>query len=179
MRGNVEDVLSNGFSIIYTGENYFNRKYGLVNMKGEEILPCVYDFIYNFDFYNNMMVLEIGSKYGCATSGGKIVVPVEYNNIQMHKCVIAAQKDNKYGFLNLSGELRIPFQYIDYIECENVLYMDDEEKYYYGVINPNIDEVTYIQDSDIVMHEDGIILARPDDKYIYYHDCRPIAILND
>ncbi|AWI06740.1 WG repeat-containing protein [Clostridium drakei] len=170
------EILSSRFRIIYEGEDYFSRKYGLVNMKGEEILPCIYDCIYNFDFYNNMLTLEIGEKYGCATSEGKIVVPVEYDYIQMHKCVVAAKKDNKYGFFNLSGELIIPFEYVDYIECENILYMDDKETYYYGVINPNIDEVTYIQESDIVMCEDGIILAKLGDKYIYYHGCEQMMI---
>lgn len=56
-----------------------NRKYGLINKQGEEILECKYDFIKDFQ-PNGLVVVELNEKSGLVNEKGEIVVECKFDD---------------------------------------------------------------------------------------------------
>jgi hypothetical protein len=54
-------------------------KYGAINKYGTEVIPPIYDDI--FDFYKGYTVVIKNDKYGMADSTGTIIIPPKYDYI--------------------------------------------------------------------------------------------------
>jgi len=95
-------------------------KYGVINNKGVEIVPCIYDNLRNDIYENNdknLIIATKDKKSGVLNRKGEIVVPFVYDNINFFSCSMApVQQNNKFGYVNTSGKLVIPCIY-DYADC--------------------------------------------------------------
>lgn len=70
-------------------------KYGLINLKGEEILRCEYDNIYPIVGIENSLIVEKDGKQGLVNNTGKIVINPTYKEIK------ALGKDYKQGYITV------------------------------------------------------------------------------
>ena len=59
-----------------------NGKRGCLNLKGEEVVPCEYDYAWMIG--ENVAFVEQDGKYGVVNANNKIVVPIEYDRDDIH-----------------------------------------------------------------------------------------------
>lgn len=103
----------NGYSVITDKM----RRQGLINTRGEFVIPCKYSFIAN-GFDDKCVVVGLNDKYGMARKEtGEVVVPIIYEKISwaFNEGVISVKKDGKWGCINDNNQVVIPFVY-DYID---------------------------------------------------------------
>ena len=89
------------------------EKYGVVNTEGRLIAKCEFD---NMPFEKNgFIVLNKGGKFGLIDAhSGDVVIPFDYEGLSDYsEDLVAAQKNRKYGYINLKNEMVLPFQYDD------------------------------------------------------------------
>lgn len=127
-----------GIRMIYNIEVYRfvvqqDDKFGVMNEKGEWVIPCEYDAIYsNAEMFScrhskHLLVVSKDGKFGLFTSSGVSLVPAEYELIILphHGSELAShgggcpaktqlirvKKNGKYGCINQSGKLVVPTEY--------------------------------------------------------------------
>lgn len=89
-----------------------NEKYGLINFKGNEICPCIYDSIYPL-YKNNRFVLQ-NNKIGIVDISGKSIVECIYVDFkEEYPKYIPLKLNSKWGFLDEKGRIAIQFKYDD------------------------------------------------------------------
>lgn len=69
-------------------------KFGVVNHKGEIIIPVIYEEIklLDYDSSNPLIIVKINKKYGYLNFNGNVVVPMQYDSIDE----LERQKPNMY-----------------------------------------------------------------------------------
>lgn len=94
--------------------------YGLEDVFGKELLPCVYKYISEISensigdkVFSGYYVINDGNGYGVCDSTGKIKIPISYDYISSSTDggVLIVEKNNKFGCVNLLGDIVIPLQY--------------------------------------------------------------------
>lgn len=88
---------------------------GLINLHGNFVIPCKCSFIAN-GFDEKYVVFKENDKEGVANKrSGQIVIPciyeINYNGWTFSEGVIPVKKDGKYGYINESNQIIIPFVY--------------------------------------------------------------------
>lgn len=98
-------------------------KYGFINHKGEEIVPCKYDFIENkFDSVHThgrgAVQMRIGSAWGLLDCTGKELFAPAFEEIigfeqayGKKDAIFIVRKGEVFGAANMSGEVKIPLIY--------------------------------------------------------------------
>ena len=111
--------------VIETTEDGF--KYGtfvgLVNLQGEEIVPCKYHNILGFYHNNPLACVKLNKKWGYINDKGHEVVPCQFDFAEdMFYCGLATvNKEDKWGCIDATGKLVIPVVYDDSILfCDNL-----------------------------------------------------------
>ncbi len=115
------EILKNRFVVMKINEKNNNEKtYGLINEKGKEVIPCEYED-YNNTFFldqkNSLIrlgkwfLLKKQNKIGAIDANGKIILPFEYDNIEVlynpgddfpdEPRAILTQKNNIWDVLDL------------------------------------------------------------------------------
>ena len=95
-------------------EERFSFYYGWYNVKGEEILPCEYDYISNLSFStDDLILIKKEKKYGLLNIKGDELLPCEYDEISEFEYYGGApiKKNNKYGCIIESTKSIIPCYY--------------------------------------------------------------------
>ena len=93
-------------------------KCGVIDRKGNVIIPCVYDNIVNagsLSVYGVSRVEKAG-KWGLINTDGDVILPIVYDrveNVNEQTKTIRISKDKKYGLVNLNGKIIIPLEYDD------------------------------------------------------------------
>ena len=88
-----------------------DNKWGLINLKGEVIIPFKYSSIKYFK--EGLASVKLNGKYGYIDSSGKTVIPFiydyafEFSEGFASVCFI----DDSCGYINKEGQVVIPFQY--------------------------------------------------------------------
>jgi hypothetical protein len=101
-------------------------KWGLIDVEANKfLLPLEYEQI--TDFRNGYSVFQKGDKCGVVDSLGKIVVPLQYEGIEILEKGFLVKMACKYGFLNPKGAQILPLEY-EMIEEEYGSYYN---RYYY------------------------------------------------
>lgn len=90
-----------------------NGKYGFINEKKEEIIPCKYDYCEGF--VNGAAKVKLNGKYGLINKKGIEFIPPVYDHIKEIKKYVIVCLNNKYGLFNINGEKIIPPKYEDII----------------------------------------------------------------
>lgn len=118
-----------------------NGKYGLLNIKGEEILKAEYDQITSMPYKEGMLLISQNDKYGVINIEGKIVIDVEYDSIvadnyynkeTKYKAtgfIVSKKTDDgyKYGYINYQGHKVLE---PEYTEIERVTEIQDDKNVY-------------------------------------------------
>lgn len=132
-------LIENGSTIVSlkNEENSFDQKYGVLNNKGEIILPLKYDYVSSFgiDGETGISLLEVKykGKHGvCNSRGAEIISPIyeyisSYNNLlfEVKSPYIYADNSwkaiggNKYGLIDNTGKIILPVEYDSVFELKN------------------------------------------------------------
>ena len=91
-------------------------KYGFIDRHGREVIPCIYDGTGIFQQGRTMVCL--GNHYGIIDTTGRVVLPIEYDDktpkgmkYMYYDSLALVEKDGKLGFVDLEGNIRIPFYF--------------------------------------------------------------------
>lgn len=149
----------------YKGAGLFfviqDGKYGLIDVNGNVVMPCIYDRLgrfseegsqYGFIDYTGKVIVPdeeclayvvINGKYGCIDASGNIVVPCQYGDmLSFHNGLSAVSNSNdKYAFINVAGEVVIPYEY-DYASYYSEGFVAVKKGEKYGFIDTNNNPIT-------------------------------------
>ncbi|MCS3799136.1 WG repeat-containing protein [Niastella sp. OAS944] len=92
-----------------------NGKYGLINVKGKLVVPCIYDnmdrlIVDNASYYT----VQKDGRYGVINEQGQQVLPMEYDELSVDKgtTYLVVTKDKKQGLMNFTTrKLTMPVEY--------------------------------------------------------------------
>lgn len=104
--------------LIITGRGTDRLKFGFVDNSANEIIPFTYDAI---DYHDQVLRVKKSSKWGVLDKNGKVVLPIEYDEIGEfkkygRKNMAKITKAGKHGMINKKGVIIIPCEYEDIIE---------------------------------------------------------------
>lgn len=107
---------------------------GLIDINGNEILPCIYDKVKITD---DCIRLCIDEKWGYADFTGKVIVEPKYMFIERFNGNARVYDGEKWGTIDFAGKVIIPVKF-DYISAlkDNVRIVKRYGRYY-GVIDDN------------------------------------------
>lgn len=110
----IDDVIYNNNLVKVVNKD----KYGIINNKGVEIAPCIYDHIGNF--YDRIAKVMREGKWGFINTKGKEFVKCIYDNVDYFDNGFAiVEKDKKYGIVNMRGKEIEPCIYDEIKNREN------------------------------------------------------------
>ncbi|MCW3071794.1 MAG: repeat-containing protein [Bacteroidetes bacterium] len=91
---------------------YENGKFGLKNLKGKILLKAEYDYIQHSDSLNRLVLCK-DHKLALADGNGKLITEFSYEGLwpEAYKGLFNAQKNGRWGFINMDGKEVIPFVY--------------------------------------------------------------------
>ena len=113
-----------------------NGQYGVIKNK-ENVLNNEYQSI-RYDANNNVLVVEKSKKFGISKLNGQIIVPVEYNQIDITGIYLYAQNEQGTTVYNNNGTQANIDSNIAILETENEKYrirINDELGSKYGIID--------------------------------------------
>lgn len=86
---------------------------GVFNDKGENILPVIYENIYNI-YSNNLIGVSLNKKAGFVNLKNEIIIPFMYDEaLPFNDNVSSVKLNNRYGVINDKNELIIPISLYD------------------------------------------------------------------
>lgn len=151
------------------GYAYSGGKWGFINLKGEEIIPVIYDAVSDFESYDEVYshtivnmtdTINYVEKYGVYDEHGKLIIPVKYYKITAsdNGFMVAYEgkddgdynlTDAKYGVIDSLGRERVPPIYDEMFGIKEGFCVGVGGKY--GVINADGKELippTYLYNFD-------------------------------
>jgi len=92
-----------------------NGKEGIVDLNtGKELLAPVYDDIWIFGWLSGVTYVKKGEKCALINNKGELLTDFIFDDIQTYQDdLYGAKKDNKWGYIDLKGNVIIPFKYDD------------------------------------------------------------------
>lgn len=169
----VNDFFSEGTCIVKS-----NGKYGVINMKGKEIIPCTHERIYDcsdgmFLFYTKDE--DYNYWYGFLDKTGKVAVEPQYKDAEGFSDGLAlVKKDAKdswvddHAFINKKGEIVVDFKtytrmksFSDGLAAVNI---DNDDKDVWGYINTKGEVVIAPTYDYTYPFSDGVAIVGKNDK---------------
>ena len=148
----------------------------LINTKGEILIPMEYTVHpFPLDGNDNLFSIEKDGKHGLADYNGTIVLPAEHDNpiafygtglrdVYYEYC--AVRKHDKYGVINIYGELVIPYKYERILDPVD-RYMPVKEGGMYGLLTIHEDIAIPFEEYELFQYlGEGVVLAKKDGQYI-------------
>jgi hypothetical protein len=147
---------------------------GLINRKGEIVVPIIYDGL-DVGLEGGYCVVIRNNKRGMVNAEGKEIVPPQYEYIDDPiEGLFRVGKDDKYGILNIKGEIVIPVMYAQVTPAKEgmVAFMSDPHRW--GYLNLKNEVVIKPEFTFSAAFENGkVILQKSDgEDYIVYKDGR-------
>lgn len=150
-----------------------NGQYG-VNKNSEEIIKNEYQSI-RYDKENNILVVEKSKKFGIQTLEGKIIIPIEYEQIDIVGMYIYAEKEGETVVYNNDGTKSDIDTNTQILKTNNENYkikIDNENGSKYGLINKDSQELIgnkynymeYLFDNYFIVSNEKSKLGVIDDK---------------
>lgn len=150
-----------------------NGQYG-VTKNGEQLVENEYQSI-RYDASNKVFVIEKSKKYGIANIDGKLIVPVEYNQIDITGIYLYAQNEQGTTVYNSNGAQANIDANVAILNTSNEKYkirINNEDGTKYGVINKEgkqlIEEkynyIEYLYDNYFIVSYENGKLGVVDDK---------------
>jgi hypothetical protein len=129
---------SNGFAWVTK-----DGKFGLIDRRGEEKLPCVYSFEYVRGVVMGLAWVELNGKEGYIDTLGRQIIPCEYDYISDFENGIAyIVKNKKYGLIDSYGNeiVKPAYERVMYCKDSVIWVMDEAEKW--GLIDMKEQKLT-------------------------------------
>lgn len=184
------DEMSNGFCRVTISEfddnsivepsEYF--KYGIINKKGETVIPAIYDHIgklfgelvwakkettiklshYSYD------VIQL--KWGCIDFSENVVIPFIYDGLGLYGSAhfnegfISLEKAGRYGFVDVTGNEIVPFIYDSAGNFANGLACVEKEGKFGFIDKIGNTAIPFIYDGYGEFHDNGLAWIERDGK---------------
>jgi hypothetical protein len=89
---------------VYPCRSYNEGKWGFIDVRGNEIIPLIYDYVSNFN--EGIAVVSKDGRYGAINNQGNVVVPIIYEDISSSASegVLCVCADGKWGYVDLTGQ---------------------------------------------------------------------------
>ena len=87
-----------------------NKKLGVVDIHGNEIIPFEYEYIGNISD-NKTIKIRKENKYGIVNEHGSMIVQCDYDFINEDNASYRVRKDNKWGVVDSVGKMIVPCEY--------------------------------------------------------------------
>lgn len=166
----------------YKGKRFYESKiYGIINTKGEEIIPPLF---LNIESLDNFYIVK-GEKFECIDLLGKNISGKLYDDILSHnlnkELVSNREKYNsfkysknynlvlfngKYGIIDSNGIEIIPTMY-DELSLPSEDLIVAKINGYYGYIDINNNQKTLFKYQDATVFNEGLAAVKLDNKYYY------------
>lgn len=163
-----------------------NNKYGVIDRIGNTIVKPIYLSISNYD--NGIAILKDYDGYSLININGHVITKEKYDLMVKINDYYMVAKNNKYGYINNSGEIIIPLIY-DYIGeySTNLIPIKNNNKYGFInaynklIINTIYDNICKVgneyiglikkdngvEKEQIINKEENIVSDLPEDTYIF------------
>jgi len=129
------------------------KKWGILNDKGEEIVPFIYDEMGQWK--QELCAVKREGKWGFINLNGKETIPCKYDLAYgFERGISLVKKGKKIGLINSKDEIVADFVFTDFKEITDV--RKDE-----------ISETGYINTNRRVIMEEGYIILKKEDKWGY------------
>ena len=149
-----------------------NGQYGVIKNK-ENVLNNEYQSI-RYDANNNVLVVEKSKKFGISKLNGQIIVPVEYNQIDITGIYLYAQNEQGTTVYNNNGTQANIDSNIAILETENEKYrirINDELGSKYGIIDD--------EGAQLVEEKYNYLEYLYDDYFIASQEGGKLGVIND
>ncbi|PQJ32559.1 hypothetical protein BST92_11765 [Nonlabens arenilitoris] len=156
---------------------HIQLKEGLININGNVIINPIYDEISGY-FQNGFMRVRNNGKTGVIDEQGKIIIPIEYDDISdLKDGLFLAKKSNKWGMIDIKEQVVIPFEYnkIRYFNEGLALVILDGKAGYINKENEIIIEPQY-KFNFLGDFNNGLACVRKNNKYGYINNKNEIII---
>ena len=161
---NIEKVYGNNMYVVQ------EEKQKLVNQNGEVILEDGFNEIKEIMQDGESIIFISDGNYGIMSTSGDIIMEPAYEDLkEAASGILIAQKDGKYGVIDLEQNEKIPFQYtnISYVKQANI-YIAENEDLTSSILDNNF-EVKLTGILTTIDTEKGYMELRMDDGYKYYN----------
>lgn len=140
LRRNSTCMIVSNVSGFYQGMVAYQQKdglWGVADVHGNEILPNIY---HSLEFANDgVLICRKGMLYGLIDLEGNEIVPLEYDELRLLEndgCRrVAALRDGKWGVLDLTGKICVPFASTRPIESGGQTIGKEKIQLYYVTID--------------------------------------------
>mgnify|MGYP000078089620 CR=1 FL=1 len=151
-------LLRNSINFEYDG-----RKFGFINVDGEQIIDAKYDFVGPFS--SGLAIVVNEEKYGFIDKLGRLRIPCEYESVtEFHEGRSVVEKGGKYGMIDRNNKLLLPFIYEDLGDVSNgLIYVSKGDKY--GYANENGVLVIPEKFNEVFGFSEGIAKVEENGKY--------------
>ena len=152
-----------------------DEKWGCINKNGKEVIPCIYDYIW--DISEEYVCVIKDEKYGYVDRQGKEILPCIYDGISIFsENIVSVIKDGKVGYIDKNGKEITPCIYEDGGDFFNGI-AKVKENGKYGYINSKGEEIipciyNYVSNNIL----DGLRCVKKDGKYGYIDNQAKIVI---
>ncbi len=91
-------------------------KFGLINLSGKELVPCLYDSIEPIKYVTNSFVTEKNGKFGLVDNGGDVIIENKYTEInsltkEYENGYIVKDENGKFGIINYNKKQVLECKY--------------------------------------------------------------------
>ena len=111
--------------------------WGYMNLNGKSIINPIYN--YAEDIKDGICLVQKDTLFGCLDSKGKVIIPIEYDNIQQlnETQYLIVQKNSLLGITRTNGEVTLQNEYSNIIQISPsyLKLIKNEEMLYFNLIN--------------------------------------------
>lgn len=141
-----------------------NGKYGTVNNKGEVVIPCIYERLYNFFIDEQIFFIATANGYsGVIDESNGVLIPFLYttlNKMYGQTPYLQAKLGNKLGVIDpISKKTTIPFLY-DEIESYNGNILRVKKDAQYNLLDPAGNVMFSKWYASLYLHDETLFIAR-------------------
>ena len=119
------------------------EKFGLINLKGQVVLPVEYDAILGRlgspPYYDNIWWVRKDGLYGALNEKAKFIIPLQYTSVNFFERGSALVKLNGFwGLINKKGKTLFPFSITEVMQSGTAKYQPRilaKKDGYWGIIN--------------------------------------------
>lgn len=98
-------------SVGYIVENALTKQVGILDYKGNQIIPCIYDSIFNYHYSDEMTAVLKNKKYGFINRQGQVTLAPEFDKISdtnFYKGFVMATKGSEQFAVDNTGTRLLP-----------------------------------------------------------------------
>jgi hypothetical protein len=134
------DGFYEGYATVYAERKFYNmkggnvntNKIGLIDTKGNEVIPPIYESI-SLKKKGGLFVVSKEGKEGLIDSTGKMILPAEYKDVgEFYDGIAKVEKTSgMYGVINTKGKFMLPADYkeISFLYSSEGFYAKKDGKY--------------------------------------------------